>query len=299
MSSILTSANTLRRLRLRAILPALLVLNLAACDAEMDDEPAMVSLEIQPMVGTDGLQMGAAHDLGGTKVALSGARVYVSEIALLREDGTEVTFTGETVTAPAKTGTGADAQTITHTVSDRVLLFKHDLGEDTFSLGEAPASTYSGIRLKVGLDGTTNRMDPTAVPASHPLAKQTDLNNHWSWNSGYLFARIDGAVDADGDGVGDAGDDAKVQMHMGMTPLARTVTLNTTFSLTEGAMQKIHLMMDYEKLFDGISYADGSDDQRVCHTMPCMPQATRFADNMQSAFMLHGIHDTDHSGHEM
>ena len=96
------------------------------------------------------------YEHNGTVISFTSARIYISEFTLLHRDGTSVTFEGETITAPAKDANDTD---ITHTVTDRIVLAKHDAGEHKYMMGEAPEGEYTGVRFKVGIAGTTNRID--------------------------------------------------------------------------------------------------------------------------------------------
>jgi hypothetical protein len=210
---------------------------LTGCDADsMEDDTAMLMLNLEPKVGTQDLSTDPAtvYTVNGQALTFGSARMYLSEITLLRANGEEVTMSGESLTVPAK---NENDETVTHTTSERIILAKHDAGEELFALGEVPAGTYEGARFKFGITGMTNNIDPTQVPATHPLAKQTDKNNHWSWNAGYIYLRIDGLLDLDGDGTVESSDDAKWNVHLGTPNFAQVVQLDETFTLEAGKTQ--------------------------------------------------------------
>lgn len=266
-------------------------LMLTGCEANSpEDDQAMIMLDLEPMVGTQSLAENTVYTLNGQKMTFTSARMYLSEIVLIQEDDTEVTFAGESITAPAKND--AD-ETVTHTTNDRIVLAKHDAGEQAYELGEVPAGTYKGVRFKIGISGLTNKMDPTQVPATHALTKQTDRNNHWSWNSGYIFLRMDGYLDLDGDGVVEETEESLWDVHIGTGNFAQVIQLDETFSLSGGAMQNLHITVDYAKMLANVDLSD--PDQRRCHTMDNLPVAQKVAADLSSAFMLHGIHDANHS----
>lgn len=150
---------------------------LAGCDAATSDDPVALSLTVDPRVGTQALTTNpnTLYTFGIARATLSSARLYISEITLLTADGESVRLAGPPVTLPAKTTAGADT---TITVTDRIVLARSDMGETTYTLGEAPAGRYTGVRFKVGIAGIANRVDATQAPAGSALAKQTDKNNH-------------------------------------------------------------------------------------------------------------------------
>lgn len=275
----------------KLFLPHLLLLGalaLAGCQADaMEDETALLTLELEAVVGTRPLSTDPAtvYTIQNRNLTFTSARMYVSEITLLRQGGAEIAITGAPVTAPAKNE--AD-ETVAHTTNDRIVLARHDLGEKSFALGEVPVGVYEGVRFKVGLAGLTNRIDPTQVPDGHPLAKQVDRNNHWSWNAGYLFLRMDGLLDLDGDGAVEATPEAAWNVHLGTTAFLQTVLLDEPFTLEPGEQQALHLIVDYAKLIQDIDF--GNPAERICHTMNNLPVARKVAEDIGGAFLLHGIH---------
>ena len=98
---------------------------------------------------------------------------------------------------------------------------------------------------------------------------------HWSWDAGYIFFRIDGMVDTDGDGTPDAG----MEFHLGkdkyLTPL-----MIMAHSDADEANEMIDIELDVAKLFEGI---DLSVDY-VTHTGDFPALADQFAGNISGAF---------------
>ncbi len=268
------------------------VLLFSGCEANStEDDTAMLMIDLEPMVGTQAFSEGTTYTLNGQAMTFASGRFYLSEIVLIQEDGTEIALTGESVTGPALDDAG---ETVTHTTNDRIIRAKHDAGETHYELGEVPAGVYKGVRLRIGLSGLTNKMDPTQVPADHPLAQQTDRNNHWSWNAGYIFARMDGQLDLDGDGVVEQTEDALWDVHLGTANFAQVLEFDRTFSLAGGVMQNLHVIVDYAKLLETVDFSD--PDQRRCHTMDNLPVAQKVAAQYTNAFELHGIHVADEHG---
>ncbi len=255
----------------------------SGCDSTVDEQgSAAVTLSLVPVVDGTPLSgdLSTTYDLNGATVTFSTARMYLSEIALVRSDGSLVTFQGDEITVPAK---DPDDNDVTHSVSDRIVLAKHDLGERAYALGEAPSGMYTGIRYKVGIAGTTNRVDPSQVPAEHPLAKQTDRNNHWSWNAGYMFIRMDGEVDTDGDGT----PDEEWETHLGTPRVLMDVSLFREFELAGGQDAELSIVADYGSLLKDVDLTN--PDERLCHTMNNLPVANKVKDAIAASFTLDGL----------
>ena len=217
-----------------ALLIALLGAPLTGCDSGgSSSDPAMLRLDVEAMAGADAFQAGQPFTVNGTTGQLDIAQLYLSGITLLHEDGREISILAdEPVTVRAQDENQTEIQ---HSVSERYVLVDADAGRTVATLGEVPAGRYTGVRFLLGVDGLDNRAAMEDFPAGHPLAAQAS-SMHWNWNAGYVFLRLDGLLDVDGDGVvdpatGTPGDAASGQwrLHVGGTANATTVTLDQAF----------------------------------------------------------------------
>ena len=258
---------------------------LTGCDATEDT--AMLTLNVDAMAGGAALQANQPFQVDGGVGQLETARLYLSDITLLHEDGREVALTADPITVRARQ---EDESEIQHTVTDRYVLVKGDAGSTTASLGEVPSGTYTGVRFMLGVDGLDNRIAVEDAPATHPLAAQTP-SMHWSWNSGYVFLRMDGLLDIDDDGtpdpaVGDPGSAGSGQwrLHLGLTANARTIELAKDFEIDGGEMESLTLEVDFAKFVDGVGYA--FPENRFCMTGGCSGVVNVATANAASAFTL-------------
>ncbi len=259
------------------------LLLLAGCDSSVvGGGQTDLTLNLKPEVNGSALSTNSNtnYDVNGATISFTSARMYLSEITLLQNETTTVTTQDEPLTVPAKND---DDEDISHTVLDKIVLVKQDAGINLYDLGSWPSGEYEGIRFKVGIAGVNNRIDPSQVPATHPLAKQTDRNNHWNWNAGYLFLRIDGKVDTDDDGVPD--DDWAV--HLGTGQFLREITLMQSFTLNDDTPATLDISIDYGAFLKDVDLTD--PDQRICHTMNNLPVARAVAAQIPSAYRLDGI----------
>lgn len=263
-------------------LPALVaILFLAGCDADSmnSQEDVDLSLHLQGMFGSQELIAGQTYDHNGTDITLTTARVYLSEFVLTSADGQEIIVSADPVTVPAKDENDND---VTHTVTDRIVLTKHDLGLEDYHFGTVPAGDYTSLSFRIGIVGLDNRVDASQVPATHALAKQTDKNNHWNWANGYIYLRLDGEVDTDGDGSVDE----VWETHIGKENFSRVVTLSTDFTLDVDTGNELDLIVDYQHFISTLNLSDPAE--RLSHTGDNIPVANKVAAVMDGAFMLHG-----------
>ncbi|GAB5537305.1 MAG: hypothetical protein Rubg2KO_35540 [Rubricoccaceae bacterium] len=258
---------------------------LSGCDATPDT--AMLTLNVDPMAGGSALQAGQPFQVDGRTGQLDVARLYLSDITLLHEDGREVTLTADPITVRARE---QDDTEIQHTVTDRYVLVAGDAGRTSVSLGEVPSGMYTGVRFMLGVDGLDNRIAMEDAPATHPLAAQTP-SMHWNWNSGYVFLRMDGLLDIDGDGTpdpaaGDPGsaDSGQWRLHLGLTANARTIELTQDFEIDGGEMESLDLEVDFAKFVTSTDYSVAGN--RFCMTGGCANVVDVAKANVSSAFSL-------------
>ena len=160
-------------------------LALAACSTVPDaPKTAQVSLNFAAQINGQPFACGQRYDGVGTtrsSIMPSDFRMYVSEVKLLRQDGSAVpvqlTQDGvwqhqsvalldfENGTGPCRNGTAAI---------------------NTSVRGQVPAGHYVGVELTVGVPFTQNHQDPTVAPA--PLNSTAMF---WNWQGGYKFIKFD------------------------------------------------------------------------------------------------------------
>jgi len=63
---------------------------------------------------------------------------------------------------------------------------------DTLVFTNLPKGAYQGVRFKLGVDSINNHADPALWPNEHPFSIMRGGTMHWSWNSGYIFFKIEG-----------------------------------------------------------------------------------------------------------
>lgn len=257
---------------------------LAGCDSSSMTDPDLTGITLNLNAHVNGKPLatdsGTTYDLNGTMITFESARMYLSGFSLVTAENKNVevaSVPGEPLTVAAKNDQDV---TISHTVHENIILAKQDTGMNKFDLGKWPTGDYQAIRFKVGIAGTTNRIDPSQVPSIHPLAKQTDLNNHWNWNAGYLFLRIDGQVDTDNNAI----PDDKWAVHLGTEQFLREVTLTQNFTLQKDSPFTLDISVNYADFLKDVDLRD--PEQRICHTMNNLPVARAVSEQIPSSFQF-------------
>ena len=176
--------------RLRTELPGLLWLQgvtllglgLAGCGG-----PATQPVEIRfaAQVGEVSARCGERYDgvgVLGRPVELADGRLYVSNVALQRADGTRVAVTldqaspwqhGSVALLDFEDGSGRCAESGTAAMNSTVK-------------GSIPAGDYAGLSFEIGVPWELDHLDALTAPS--PL----NLNAlYWNWRLGYIFTKIE------------------------------------------------------------------------------------------------------------
>lgn len=247
------------------------VLALAGCG---EPTPAEVSMEVTPVVGQVPLAADTSvrYIVGGREITFKSAQVYLSEIRLLRADGSEEPFGADPVEVTALRAGTSDAENKAHheviRISDRILLLQLQKGPQTALLGQAPAGQYSGLRFVLGIRGQANHVAITEVPEHHPLARLEDGSNFWAWHNGYIFTRIEGRLDLDGDRVLE--DDW--YFHLGGDGFQQEITLSGPFELHSGQPFTLPIQFDLRACLDTIDWSDGYQTMSMGELRPLAEQ---------------------------
>ena len=164
-----------------------LALTLSACST-LPSPPTSQAVELKFAAQINGQPFACGQryeGVGSTRSTItpSDFRMYVSEVKLVRQDGSTVplqlTQDGvwqqqsvalldfENGTGPCRNGTEAT---------------------NTSVRGQVPAGEYTGVELTVGVPFAQNHQDPTVAPA--PLNSTAMF---WNWQGGYKFIKFDTA----------------------------------------------------------------------------------------------------------
>jgi len=145
------------------------------------------------------------------------------------------------------------------------------------SAGDIPPGSYSGIRLGIGLTEALNRTQPGDYAPGHVLT-----DNYWSWAKGYVFFKIEGIADLQGDGEFAE----KLTFHIGLDEHYREKVFSQPLEVRSG--QELDLRFDVD-LAEVLAPASDTfvDFRQVTqdHTND-MDLARFLADNLEAAISL-------------
>lgn len=269
---------SLNRLIVLLTLASITLVSCNKSDEDVIDPNAKntVSIEFDNRVGDQKLVLGTPSykNAAGETFALTTFNFFVSNIALKKDDGKVVKFPNQYFLVRQ-----ADAKSL------------------VIDLADVPSGNYDELSFMVGVDSTksvssvgerTGVLDPTSYG---------DDGMYWSWNSGYIFTKIEGTSTAV---PTTANVDHKFALHIGgygggwngaakTVNNLRTITLPITTKATvrTNIAPEIHLFVDAKQIFDGpnkISLA-------ITNSIHSPAVATPIAENYKTMFQVDHVHN--------
>lgn len=260
------------------LLAVFFVATLIACDRNDPGTTGVIPVSIRPVLNAELFETETVYqNLQGRSFEFEGLSLYVSDLTLVKEDGEEVIAKSENQ-------------------EEAVLFFDFGRGEVYGTEGslasngalvsgnfDIPAGAYQGVKLTLGVPRNLNGdFDPVTYSVDHPLSEQRGA--FWSWNSGYIFLKIDGRFDNSPEGNGQ---DllGSLTYHTGLDSLIRTVSFlepEHAFTIETGdtATDELSFTLDVNKLF----YLEGDTldmmDSNLTHTTNDFDLAKTIMDNL-------------------
>jgi hypothetical protein len=209
---------------------AILLIGCRKDDPIVDPDPCEglttgdLQLETKLVFNTEDFELSKDFQLdSNTHISFNTVQIYLSGLSLVNSSDTNLTPTSIVLIKP---------------------------GTQSFDLGKVNAGAYTGIKLAMGIDSTTNHGDPTQYSEGHPLAFQIP-NMHWSWNQGYIFAMLEGKWSPNPINENNPGNNW--YFHIGLDgnfQQRNPIMINTT--VNSCAKNIVKLKIDLSKLFNGV-----------------------------------------------
>ncbi len=197
-----------------------------SCGDKKNSEAAKVDLNFKANFGDAPLAMftRAYPYPEGLNVRFQNFLFYISDVVLIREDGSE------------------------HKLSEVELLGFKNIQDDaaaargiSTSSAEVPAGVYKGLRMGIGIAPALNGTQPGDYKPGHPLT-----DNYWSWALGYIFTKIEGNADLNGDG--NFNENVKLTFHIGANELYKVKSFDKTFTVRAGEALTLPFQVDLRRV---------------------------------------------------
>jgi hypothetical protein len=269
--------NSIFNLRSLFILLAASLITIS-CKKDEEDEPivpedsvGVLELDFDHLFGSNSLEFGREYTNGaGEKMTFTMFKYFVTNLQLVKEDNSIYEI-------PA----AYRNHIIDHAKVDSRLI----------RIPDVPTGTYKAVRFILGVDSITNTL---------PVEQRTGVFDvsgaaqgmYWSWNSGYIFVKVEGNSPASPEEGG------RFRFHIGGFGGYSSPTINNiktidlvrngglTFTIQKGKTRNLHIEVDLRKMFVGseiVSVATNS-------TTMFNPYSVKVADNYSKMFKLDHIH---------
>ncbi len=106
-------------------------------------------------------------------------------------------------------------------------------------LEKVPVGNYIGLQMGLGLTEKLNATNPGDYSTDHPLS-----DNYWSWALGYVFTKIEGNADINGDGVFND----KLTFHIGGNQFYRPKEFSKDFTVKADQTTRLDFEVDLRKV---------------------------------------------------
>lgn len=121
--------------------------------------------------------------------------------------------------------------------------------QNNYYVTELEPGGYSDFRFAFGIDSLTNNTkQPQDFDVNHVLSYQ-DPNMHWGWAQKYIFLKLEGKFDSDGDNI----PDTDFQFHVGNDKYYQEITeYFAFFDLLNGNTAVIDMQVNWSKFLNGV-----------------------------------------------
>jgi len=232
-----------------------------------------VAIEFDNRVGAQKLALGTTtyKNSSNEEFTVTKFNYFISNISLKKDDGTVVKFP-----------------------NDYFLVRQEDTKSLLATLKDVPAGNYKELSFIVGVDSTRSVSDVSLRTGVLDPTSYGDDGMYWSWNSGYIFMKLEGVssvVPAGPSGI------KAFQIHVGgyggKTAVApnniRTITLPiaTTATVRKNIAPELHLIVDVAKVFDGANKIQLATTNSIHNPAAAKP----VADNYTQMFLVDHVHN--------
>lgn len=213
-----------------------------------------LAIEFNFKLGNLPFEINRIYSINGYNTAFKEFQFYVSGVQLTRTDQTKVDF--ETLYPLVNTA------------------------NPSFSLGEVYLESYERIAFNIGVDSSANASIATYLNnPNHPLYLQSPDTMHFNLNEGYIFLKMLGKVDRNGDGI--PNENESFDFRIGSNALLKSVDLLINKTIYQ-AEESIQLEVDLEALLDSVDL----QTERKTWTSDNLPLANKIASNIPKAIQI-------------
>ena len=145
-----------------------------------------------------------------------------------------------------------------------------------WQLNNVPVGTYNELSFNIGVQPELNSKDPGEFASGHPLAKPAE--NWFSWMS-YIFLKIEGNIDLDGDGMNETG----IALHTGADEALRRINMDHPIEVIDGQSTDVTIIFDVYRLLEGKDRIFPIEEYPQIHSLTQLDGVIELSDNLEIA----------------
>ena len=139
--------------------------------------------------------------------------------------------------------------------------------------------TYNTLNIGIGVPKSLNKKEPSDFSSKSPLS---ETGEYWkSWNS-YIFTKTEGVMDTTNTGKGDL----PFSYHTGIDEMFRTISLPTSFTISENQSTELVLELDVKEILNGKAGVVNPLKNQNSHSLNNKPIAITISDNYKTALKI-------------
>ncbi|MCB0630091.1 MAG: MbnP family protein [Saprospiraceae bacterium] len=232
----------------------LFLLSITACQEKEEVRTGSLELVFKGTFGAEPLYMfDRTYDyLDNTRIKWQMFQFFLSDLELISDD----------------TGLEPQMLSLVESVSFSDIQSESEALEGfKLRFNDIEVGNYSGIQFGLGVSPELNATQPSDYDPSEPLAA---ISSYWEAASSYIFTKIEGNADLDGDGqFGE--DDEKITYHQGANDLFEKRSLPYRIEIQENNTTSVVINVNLLKALDNEStgeHIDFRQTPRDHHTNP-------------------------------
>ncbi len=229
-----------------------------AC-SPIEENSGVLALNFKPIFNSKPFVINQIYDIGGKKVRFTRLSILLSNVIPKTASQLigSISFGGHLIDITALDDSTKSAKGATVNVENM------NLGEMSF------------LDLNLGVSKDYNSLKPTTFPSTNVLS---DAGYYWDdWKS-YIFVKLEGAIDKDGDGRLETG----ITLHTGGDESLRTLSVPKDFKIATLNSAPVNFDLNINTLLRGLDLATVNST----HQTGDKPTMLKIMDNLKDAVIV-------------
>lgn len=197
----------------------------------------------------------------GYNIFLTKYSLFVSDITLTNEDGTEQVL--------------LDYGWL-DLLADQIDAESAEAGS-TITVKDFPEGEYTKMRINLGVDESTNTMTPAEFSTNHPLG---NTGEYWEGWQSYIFHKVEGKIDSDGDEEFEK----NVALHIGSNSAFRTKEVTRNISISKGESTTVTFEIELQDVINVEGNFFDLNAMPQVHSEAALPNVLPLMDNLIEEF---------------